>query len=148
MLPADPDFAAAVRRNTLGMPIARMFGVEFSVVEPGRIEAVLPYREDLGYKAGHFQGVAVSAVAYFAATSAIGTLLPADWVAMTLDQTVKFLAPAAGERLVARGRTVSMGRSVGVGAADVFAVRDGRETLCATAMVTSRNVKRPVTETR
>ena len=61
---------------------------------------------------------------------------------MTLDHHVKFLAAAAGEKLVARGRTISAGRTVSVGAADVYAVRDGQETLCATALVTVRNVDR------
>ncbi|MCK9382050.1 MAG: PaaI family thioesterase [Sulfuritalea sp.] len=141
-IPADLDFAATVRRNSLGMPIARFFGVEFADIGPGHLEAVLPYRDELSYRRGHFQGTAVAAVAYFAATSALGTLLPVDRVGLTLDQSVRFLAPATGERLVARGRTISAGYSVSVGASDVFAVKDGKETLCATAQVTVRNVDR------
>ncbi len=142
LIPADPDFAETVRRNTLGMPIARLFGVEFTDIGPGHLEAVLPYRDELSYRPGHFQGAAVSAVAYFAATSALGTLLPADRIGLTLDQNVKFLAPATGERLVARGHTISAGYSVSVGVANVYAIRDGKETLCATAQVTVRNVDR------
>jgi uncharacterized protein (TIGR00369 family) len=141
-IPADPDFAATIRRGTLGMPIARFFGVDFTDIGPGHLEAVLPYRDELSYRPGHFQGTAVSAVAYFAATSALSTLLPADRIGLTLDQNVKFLAPAVGEKLVARGRVISAGYSVGVGTADVYAVRDGKETLCATAQVTVRNVDR------
>ena len=141
-VPADPDFAATIRRGALAMPIARFFGVDFTDISPGHLEAVLPYRDELSYRPGHFQGTAVSAVAYFAATSALSTLAPADRIGMTLDQNVKFLAPAIGERLVARGRVVSAGYSVGVAVSDVFAVRDGKETLCATAQVTVRNVDR------
>ncbi|MDK9704290.1 MAG: PaaI family thioesterase [Sulfuritalea sp.] len=142
LIPAEPDFAATIRRGTLGMPIARFFGVEFSDIRPGHLEAVLPYRDELSYRPGHFQGTAVSAVAYFAATSALSTLLAANRIGLTLDQNVKFLAPAVGEKLVARGRVISAGYSVGVGAADVFAVKDGTERLCATAQVTVRNVDR------
>lgn len=146
-IPADPDFAETIRRGTLGMPIARFFGVEFTDIGPGRLEAVLPYRDELCYRPGHFQGTAVSAVAYFAATSALGTLLAADRIGLTLDQNVRFLAPAIGERLVARGRAISAGYSVSVGASDVYAVRDGKEMLCATAQVTVRNVDRSRLET-
>jgi uncharacterized protein (TIGR00369 family) len=141
-IPADPDFAETIRRGTLGMPIARFFGVEFTDISPGHLEAVLPYRDELSYRPGHFQGTAVSAVAYFAATSALSTLQPVDRVGLTLDQNVKFLAPAVGEKLVARGRVISSGYAVGVGTSDVYAIRDGKETLCATAQVTVRNVDR------
>ena len=146
-IPANPDFAEAVRRNTLDMPVARFFGVDFTDIGPGHLEAVLPYRDELSYRPGHFQGTAVSAVAYFAATSALATLLAVDRIGLTLDQNVRFLAPATGERLVARGRTISAGHSVSVGASDVYAVKDGRETLCATAQVTVRNVDRNRLET-
>lgn len=139
---ANPDFVASIRRSTLGMPVAKMFGVDFENIGPGHLDAVLPYREELSFRPGFFQGTIVSSLAYFAATSSLGTLLPADRIGMTLDHHVKFLAPAEGERLIARGRVVKQGRTVGVGSAEVYAVRDGRETLCATAMVTTSNVER------
>lgn len=140
--PQNPDYAGDLRSKTLAMPVAGLFGIDFGAIEPGRVEVTLPYREALSFLPGHFQGTVVSAVAYFACTSALGTLLPRDRIGMSLDQSVKFIAPAAGERLVARGRVISAGRSVSVGAADVFAVRHGRETLCATALITTRNMAR------
>jgi uncharacterized protein (TIGR00369 family) len=140
--PQNPDFAAEVRRSILGMPVAGLFGIDFGVIEAGRVEVLLPFRTELGYRANHFQGTVVAAVAYFSGTSALATLLSGDHVGMTLDQSVKFIAPATGERLIGRGRVISAGRSVSVGAADVFAVRHGRETLCATALVTTRNMPR------
>jgi len=45
----------------------------------------------------------------------------------------------SGETLVARGRLVRSGRTLSVAAADVYAVRGGIETLCATALATIRN---------
>src|SRR5258705_751079 len=56
-------------------------------------------------------------------------MLPDGWAASTIDYTLKLLAPAVGEKLVARGRVVRSGRTLTVAAADVFAVRDGNETL-------------------
>ena len=41
------------------------------------------------------------------------------------------LAPADGEKLIARGKVVRPGRTLIVTQAEVFAVRDGTETLCA-----------------
>jgi acyl-coenzyme A thioesterase PaaI-like protein len=61
----------------------------------------------------------------------------------TADYTIKLIAPAAGEKLVARGRLVRSGRTLSVTAAEVYAVRDGNETLCATALATIRNFEAP-----
>jgi acyl-coenzyme A thioesterase PaaI-like protein len=48
-----------------------------------------------------------------------------------------------GEKLVARGRVVRSGRTLTIAAADVFVVRDGKETLCAIALTTIRNFETP-----
>jgi hypothetical protein len=53
---------------------------------------------------------------------------------------LKLLAPARGSHLVARGRVVNAARLLTVCAADVFAVRDGVETHCATLIGTARNI--------
>lgn len=143
--PAQPEYETQVRNGTFSMPVSRFFGIEPVAIEPGRVELVLPYRDELGFKPGHFQGTVVSAAGYFAATASISSLLPGDRIGMSLDQTTKFLGLAAGERLIARGRAVAPGRSVSVGAADVFVLRDGAEHLCATVLVTTCNVERPAT---
>ena len=56
-----------------------------------------------------------------------------------MDYTIKLIAPAAGDKLVARGRLLRPRRTLSVSAADVYAVRDGNETMCATALATIRN---------
>jgi acyl-coenzyme A thioesterase PaaI-like protein len=66
-------------------------------------------------------------------------MLPDGWAASTIDYTLKLLAPAVGEKLVARGRVLRSGRTLSVAAADVFCVQNGKEILCATALTTIRN---------
>ena len=70
-------------------------------------------------------------------------MLPRGWGTTTVDYTIKLVAPASGETLVARGRLLKFGRTLSVAAADVYAVRDGQETLCATALATIRNFEVP-----
>jgi acyl-coenzyme A thioesterase PaaI-like protein len=60
---------------------------------------------------------------------------------LTVDYTVKLLAPAKGEKIVARGRVIKPSQVMTVAAADVYAVDGGDEKLCATAFVTMRNIK-------
>jgi acyl-coenzyme A thioesterase PaaI-like protein len=56
-----------------------------------------------------------------------------------VDYTIKLIAPAAGDKIVARGRVVRAGRTLSVTASDVYVVREGKEALCATALATIRN---------
>ena len=137
----NPDFAELVRAAVLSMPAAKHLGFDFARVEPGQVEIVQPYREELTQHNGFVQGGVLGALADFAGGSAAGTLLPAGWVNMTIDYTVKILAPARGEKVVARGRVVKASQTITVAAADVFAVTGDDERLCATALVTMRNLK-------
>jgi uncharacterized protein (TIGR00369 family) len=140
---ANPDFAETTRRFLMRMPIARHFGFAITDVGLGRFEITQPFREELSFSPGIFQAGPVGTLADMAAACAGVTMLPRGWGASTVDYTIKLLAPAAGEKLVARGRVVRSGRTLSVAAADVYAVRSGNQTLCATALATIRNFENP-----
>lgn len=137
----NPDFAQFVRAAVLSMPAAKHLGFDFGRIEPGTAEIIQPWREELTQHNGYFQGGVLGALADFAGGSAAGTLLPPGWVNMTIDYTVKILAPARGDRVIARGRVVKASQTITVAAADVSAVSGTDEALCATALVTMRNIK-------
>lgn len=139
----NPDFESFVKSAVRSMPSAVRLGFEFGPLRPGSAEIVQPCHEDLTQHDGHVQGGVLGMLADFAGGMAAATLLPVGWLNMTADYTVKIVAPAAGESLIARGRVVDAGRSTTVAAADVYAVASEEETLCATALVTMRNVKMP-----
>jgi uncharacterized protein (TIGR00369 family) len=138
---ATPDFEKLVKAAVLSMPAAKHLGFDFGRVAPGEVEIVQPYREELTEHNGVFQAGVVGALADFAGGSAGMTLLAPGWVAMTVDYTVKLLAPAKGEKIVTRGRVIKPGEVMTVAAADVYAVNGSDEKLCATAFVTVRNIK-------
>lgn len=141
MTAADPDFAQSVRNAVLSMPAARHLGFEFGRVTEGDVEIIQPYRKELTQHNGFFQGGVLGSLADFAGGAAAGTLLPAGWVNMTIDYTVKILAPAKGDKLVAHGRVIKAGQTMTVAAADVYSANGTNQTLCATAFVTMRNIK-------
>ena len=70
------------------------------------------------------------------------TSLPDGWSSLTAEYAVKIVARGKGERFAARGRVVRPGRALTAAAAEVFAVENGEESLCATAFVTIRNIER------
>lgn len=55
---------------------------------------------------------------------------------LTVEYKVNFLAPARGEKLVARGEVVSAGRRLFVCRAEVAAVENGEERTCANLLQT------------
>jgi uncharacterized protein (TIGR00369 family) len=59
------------------------------------------------------------------------TMVPATASVLTVEFKMNLLAPADGEKLIARGQVVRSGRTLIVTKAEVFAVKDGKESLCA-----------------
>ncbi|MFD2416854.1 PaaI family thioesterase [Amycolatopsis pigmentata] len=137
----NPDFEDAVTAALLTMPAALHLGFSLGRMAPGEAEIIQPHRPELTQHDGYFQGGVLGSLADFAGGSAAATLLPRGWVNMTVDYTVKIVAPAKGEKVVARGRVVNAGRTLTVAAADLYAVAGDEETHCATGLVTLRNLK-------
>jgi uncharacterized protein (TIGR00369 family) len=140
---ASPGFEQNVRNAVLTMPAARHLGFAFGRIAPGEAELIQPVTKELTQHDGFVQGGVLGSLADFAAGSAAGTLLPPGWSNMTIDYTVKILAPANGEEIVARGRVVKPGNLITIAAADIYGVVGPAktETLCAVALVTLRNVR-------
>ena len=70
-------------------------------------------------------------IADSAAGYAAMTMVPASASVLTVEYKMNLMAPAAGEKLIARGEVVRSGRTLIVTKAEVFAVKEGKEFLCA-----------------
>lgn len=138
----NPEFEASLRTFVLSMPVIQFLGMDFTSIEYGRVEISVPYRDELSFATGTFQAGPVGMLVDVAACCAIGTTLPAGYLFSTVDFTTKILAPAQGDRFIAKGAVVSTGRTLAVGEARVFAVNGAQETLCATGLATTRNFQR------
>ncbi|MCW5690530.1 MAG: PaaI family thioesterase, partial [Pseudolabrys sp.] len=83
---------------------------------------------------------AVSAIADSAAGYAALSVMPEGSGVLTAEFKINLLAPAAGERIVARGRVVKAGRTLTLSQAEVFAVKDGAEKLIAMLTATMMTI--------
>ncbi len=138
MTTTDRGFRQDIADAVLSLPVAAAFGLTFTELATGRAE--LAWRAEHSHTRGAFQANPIAALADFTGVAAGVTLLPPGSAAATVDYTVKFLAEARGDQLVARARVLRPGTTLTVAAVDIFVVRDGTETLCATALVTMRNI--------
>ena len=135
----NPDFDRDVRENISNMPVTGLIGLEVLSLEPGRSEVCLPYREELCQTTGFIQAGVIGMLADIAGGAAAGTLLAKGWLLMTVDYSVKLIAPAVGDRIIARGEVTRGGGTLTVSRVDVLAEARGRERLCAVGLVTLLN---------
>ena len=134
--PADPDFAARVRASFAGQRLMETFGARLVRVEPGEVDVELPFRDDLTQQHGYLHAGAVAAIADTACGYAAITLIAADATVLSVEFKLNLLAPARGDRLIARGRVLRPGRTLTVCTGEVVAVTAGRETPVAAILAT------------
>jgi uncharacterized protein (TIGR00369 family) len=118
-------------------------GFRIVEIEPGRAELTLTRRDDLVQFFGHFHGGAIAALADHAAGIAITSGLPKGKIGVTVEIKVNFLAPADGNELIARAKTLKMSGSIGVATVEVFTKDDKSERLCAFCTATMRALDLP-----
>lgn len=129
--PNDPDFAARVHASFLNQPAMALIGATMPVVEAGYTEIHLPYKPEVTQQHGYIHGGVVGMIADSAAGYAANTLTSADTGVLTVEYKLNLLAPADGQLLIAEGSVVRYGRTLIVTKAEVFAVKDGKKTMCA-----------------
>ena len=134
--PRDPNFEAKVRDSFGRQTVMRTLGAVVSKVEPGEVEIEMPFRADLTQQHGFIHGGIVTAIVDSACGYAAFSLTAPDTAVLTVEYKVNFVAPAEGERLVARGEVVRSGATITVCKGDVLAYDGGEEKLVATMLAT------------
>ncbi|GMV54277.1 MAG: putative phenylacetic acid degradation protein [Betaproteobacteria bacterium] len=115
VLPAAvPEFVERVRASFERQTAMQLIRATLAVVEHGAVEIHLPHWEGIEQQHGFVHGGVVGMIADSAA----------GYAAMTV-------APADGEKLVARGQVVRPGRTLIVTKAEVFVEQRGLKSLCA-----------------
>jgi uncharacterized protein (TIGR00369 family) len=111
-------------------------GAELSRVAPGEADIVLPYRADLTQQHHFVHAGIIATIGDSACGYAAFSLMPAEAAVLTVEYKVNLLAPAEGERFVARGRVLRPGHTITVCQAEVSAVQGGGEKVVAVLMAT------------
>ncbi len=132
----NPDYAEQVRQSFARQAFMSHLGAELVDVSPGRCEIGLAHRPELTQQHGYVHGGAIGAIVDSAMGYAGYSLAPPGSSVLTVEYKLNLVAPAAGERLIARGEVIKAGRTLTVCRGDVVVVADGAETLCATATQT------------
>ncbi|WP_265945572.1 PaaI family thioesterase [Dechloromonas sp. A34] len=128
---SDHHFAERVRASFELQNAMALIQATMPLIEHGRTEIHLPHWSGVEQQHGFVHGGVVGMIADSAAGYAAMTMVPASASVLTVEFKMNLMSPADGEQLIARGKVVRPGRTLIITQAEVFAVKDGRETLCA-----------------
>jgi uncharacterized protein (TIGR00369 family) len=132
----DPQWERRVRESFSRQGLMEHLGAELVAVRAGECEIRARYRQELTQQHGYFHAGVTASISDSASGYAAYSLMPADYSVLTVEYKINLVAPAAGDLLIARARVVRSGKTLKICAADVFAVKDGAENLCATSLST------------
>ena len=128
---SDRPFAERVRASFERQHAMQLIRATLPVVEHGRTEIHLPHWQGIEQQHGFVHGGVVGMIADSAAGYAAMTVVYPSASVLTVEYKMNLLAPADGEQLIARGQVIRPGRTLIVTKAQVFALKDGHENLCA-----------------
>jgi uncharacterized protein (TIGR00369 family) len=129
--PSDPQYEKRVRESFARQGAMVHLGATMASVEPGRCEVELPFRPELSQQHGYFHAGVVSAIVDSAGGYAALTLFDEGSEVLTVEFKINLIAPADGERLIAKGRVVRSGRTLTVCTGEVRSIRGDTHKTCA-----------------
>lgn len=135
------DYVERIRSSFAKQGLMSTLGATLGTISPGVVEiAVLPHAA-ISQQHGFVHAGAVAAIADSAAGYAALSLMPPGTGVLSTEFKINLLAPAMGDRIVARGRVVKGGRTLTVAQSEVFAESGGQEKLVALLTATLMTVE-------
>lgn len=128
---ANPDFVECVTASFDKQTAMHLIRATLPVVEHGRTEIHVPHWDGIEQQHGFVHGGVVGMIADTAAGYAAMTMVSSSASVLTVEYKLNLFIPADGEKLIARGQVVRPSRTLIVTKAEVFAIKAGKETLCA-----------------
>ena len=125
------DTRTRIRDSFAKQSAMALIHAEIPVIEEGRAEIEIPHWDGVLQQHGFVHCGVVGMIADSAAGYAAMTVVPEGTSVLTVEYKINMVAPANGDKIVAKGSVLRAGRTLLLTKADVYAVKDGAETLCA-----------------
>jgi len=137
----DSGYESRVRASFERQQFMKTIGARLSRVVPGEVDIDVGMRDDLVQQHGFLHAGVLASAADSACGYAALSLMPADAAVLSIEFKINLLAPAAGDRIVARGRVLRAGKTITVCRGDVTAYNGNAERLVATMVATMMTVR-------
>lgn len=135
-LPPEAPLYARVAASFGQQTVMAAIGASLRSVTSGAVEIELPYRADLCQQDGFLHAGIVTTIADSACGYAAYTLMAAGARVLSVEFKINFLAPAIGDKLIARGKVVRAGRTISVCTGEVVALSQDAERAIALMQAT------------
>jgi uncharacterized protein (TIGR00369 family) len=132
---------ARLRGSFAKQGLMQLFGANITRIAPGQVEISLAPKPELSQQHGFVHGGALTAIADSAAGYAALSLMPANRGVLTTEMKINFLAPGAGDRILARGKVLKAGRTLTLVQTEIFTVTAGQEKLIAFLTATFMSIE-------
>ncbi len=126
--PSDPAYELRVRDSFAKQGYMHTLSASLESVAPGLVEIAMTPCAAVSQQHGFVHGGALAAIADTAAGYAALSLMPPGVGVLTTEFKI---APAAGERILARGRVIKAGRTLTLAQTEVFSQTAGQDKLVA-----------------
>jgi uncharacterized protein (TIGR00369 family) len=137
----DAACASRVRASFERQRFMSTIGASLGRVAPGEVDIEVAMRSDLVQQHGFLHAGVLASAADSACGYAALSLMPAGAAVLSIEFKINLLAPAAGERIVARGRVLRAGKTITVCRGDITAYSGDSERLVATMVATMMTVR-------
>ena len=134
--PQDSEYETRVRESFSRQRVMQLIGASLGRVEPGAVEILLPYRDDLTQQHGYIHAGIITTVADSACGYAAYTLMPAGSNVLSVEFKVNLLRPAAGDVFSAEAEVLKAGGTLTVTKCDVYGRSADGSKLVATMLAT------------
>lgn len=138
--PASDTYEDLIRTSFSKQGFMATLGASLVTVEPGFVAIGFPYHEKLTQQHDFVHAGALSAIVDTAGGFAALSLYEAGDGVLTVEFKINLLAPADGDRFLARAEVVRPGRTLTVTKGEVVAIKDDQEKVCAIMQQTMMRV--------
>ena len=139
--PKTQNYGQKVEDSFNSQKFMDFIGAKLVDVKPGFCEIHLPFKEELTQQNGFFHAGIISTLADNAAGYACFSLMEEGASILSVEFKLNLISPGVGDLLVARANVLKSGRTLTICRADVFAVKNGVEKLCAASQATLIQIK-------
>src|SRR5262245_20415710 len=135
------DYQERIRSSFAKQGLMTTLRATLGNISPGLVEIAIRPDPSISQQHGFIHAGALSAVADTAAGYAALSLMPRGTGVLTAEFKINLVAPAVGDRILARGRVVKAGRTLTLAQTEVFAESGGQEKLVALLTATLMTVE-------
>jgi uncharacterized protein (TIGR00369 family) len=127
-----------VYRSFARQAFMQTLGASLELVERGRVHIAVPFSEHLLQQHGYAHAGVVTSIADSASGYAALTLAPSGSEVLSVEFKISLLAPARGQRFLARAEVIHAGRRLSFCTAEVAAIDGADEQIIAMMLSTMR----------